>query len=147
VASDIDYYVAMLERHAGEPVALELLRGGAPTTTHLTPVEVPKPDGRRLALETLGLSIADVKDDVARRFQLRRHGGVIVVAVAPGSSAARAGLQPGDLLVSMGPYWLNDVDHVGALLDGIAEGDPVDVGFRRERRGRLTDWEGRLYAR
>ena len=110
---------------------------------------VAKPDGKRLALERLGLTITDVKETVARRFQRhpRHRPGVIVVAVEPMSPAQRADLQPGDLLVSMGPHWLTDVDHVGTLLANTKAGDPVDIGFRRQRQGRLYDGEVHLHAK
>jgi hypothetical protein len=49
--------------------------------------------------------------------------------------------------VSIGPYWLTDVEQLGALLAAIQPGDPVDVGFRRERRDLLYEQETRLYAR
>jgi hypothetical protein len=57
------------------------------------------------------------------------------------------GIRPGDLLVSMGAYWLTGVGQVGALLADIEAGDPIDVGFRRSSQGRLYHGEVRLYAR
>ncbi len=146
----VDYYVAMLNRTAGDVVTLSLLRDGRVTDTRLTLAAVPKPDGKRLALARLGLVISDAKDKTAKHFRWDRRPsgrGVIVVAVEPGSPANRADIQPGDLLVSMGPHWLTDVNHVGTLLDIADPGDLVDVGFRRERRGRLYDGEVHLHAR
>ncbi len=147
VSSGVDFYVAMLDKPAGDKIALRLLRDGSMAETRLTLTPISKPDGRRLARERLGLTIADAMEGVARRFQWRREGGVIVVGVEPRSPADRAGLKPGDLLVTMGPYWLTDVDQAGALLSAIGPGDPVDVGFRRERGDMLYDWEARLHAR
>ncbi len=142
----IDFYVRMLGRRAGDDVELTLSRGSGAAKAQLTLVEPPKPDGRRLALQHLGLTIDDVRADVARRFQIRR-GGVIVMGVEPRSPADQLGLRPGDLLVSMGRYWLTDVEQLGALLAEVLPRDPIDVGFRREQRGSLIDLEGRLYAR
>ena len=147
VGRGVDFYVAMLQRRAGDMVALRLFRDGKVRDAKVTLAAVPKPDGKRLALERLGLTVADVKEDVARRFQLRRHGGVIVLGVDARSPADRAGLVPGDLLVSMGSYWLIGVEQLGALLTGVQPGDVMDVGFRREQRSRLYDLETRLYAR
>ncbi len=143
----IDFYVRMLGRRAGEDVELTLSRGSSTARAKVTLVEPPKPDGRRLALQHLGLTVDDVRLDVARRFELRRQGGVIVLGVEPKSPADQLGLRPGDLLVSMGRYWLENVDHLGTLLAEVGPKDPIDIGFRREQRGSLYDWEGRLYAR
>jgi serine protease Do len=143
----VDFYVEMLQRQAGDAVALRLVRDGAAKEATVTLKPVPKPDGKRLALEHLGLTVADVKEEVARRFQLRRQVGVIVLGVEPRSPADQAGMQPGDLLVSMGPHRLADVEHVGSLLTNLHQGDPVDVEFWRERRNVIYGLEARLYAR
>ena len=146
----VDFHVAMLDRRAGEQVTLTLLRRGLPHKARLTLTALPSPDGKRLALARLGITIANVEDAAARHFRWsrdRRGSGVIVVAVEPRSPGRRADIQPGDLLVSMGSHWLMDVEHVGTLLAGVEVGDPIDVGFRRESRGRLFDGETRLDAR
>jgi serine protease Do len=143
----IEFYVAMLSRKAGEYVPLTLVRNGKSIPAQIKIEELPQPDGASLALTMFGLRVADAKDEVMRRFQLRKKGGVIVLSVETGSPAERAGLQPGDLLISLGSYWLTDVDQLGSLLGQVETGDPVDVGFRRVGRGQLTEWEGRLYVR
>ena len=143
----IDFYVEMLERREGDRVSLTLLRNGEPVETQLTLVPIPKPDGARLARKKLGISIANAADEVAKRFLVRRHGGVIVTVVEPDGPAARAGLQPGDLLITMGRFWLRDVDQVGALLTHAESGEPIDLSFRREVRRGLYEFEVRVYAR
>jgi len=146
VRGPVDFYVSLLGKEAGDSVALRLSRDGAPTTTKLTLTPVPKPDGKQLARQHLGLGIANVKDSGARRFA-PDSGGVIVVAVEPQSSAAREDIRPGDLLVQLGKHWIADVDEVGTLLSGIAEGAPVDVAIRRAVPGGLIHFAVRLYAR
>jgi len=143
----LDFYVALLGREAGDVVSLDLVRNGKAAHARLTLTAVVRPDGNALAVAHLGVTIADVKENAARRFGLRGRLGVIVMAVEPKSPADRADIQPGDLLVSMGKHWLIDVNHVGALLAGIEAGDPIDVGVRRTVRGRLVDGEVRVHAR
>jgi len=147
LARGVDYYVTMLNRQAGETVHLDLVRDGKPVQVRMTLTPLPKPDGVELAALRLGAKISDVRDDTAKRSGLSRHRGVIVLAVDPKSPAGRAGIQPGDLLVSMGPHALIDVDHVGTLLADVHAGDPIDIGIRRTTRGRLIDGEARLHAR
>ena len=146
VRQPVDFHVAMLERQAGDRVRLRLNRNGVSRETRMDLVPVPTPDGRKLAFRHFGLTIADVKDRAAERFRWSKQG-VIVVAVEPKSPADREDIQPGDLLVSMGPYFLDNVDHVGTLLEGLESGDRVDVGFRRWYRRGLFESHVRLYAR
>jgi serine protease Do len=143
----IDFYVAMLARQPGESVPLTLVRNGSTINAQVRVEELPQPDGASLAQRMLGLRVADAKDEVMRRFQLRRRGGVIVLSVEGGGPAERAGLRPGDLIVSIGASWLTDLRQLGTLLALAQPGDAVDVGFRRVGGGELTEWEGRLYVR
>ncbi len=50
---------------------------------------------------SLGLSVQDLTDELARAFSVGPRGGVVVTAVEPGSPAARAGLQAGDILLGI----------------------------------------------
>jgi len=143
----VDFYVEMLQHQAGDDVAFKLVHDGTTKEAKVTLKPVPKPDGERLALPHLGLTLADVKEHVAKRFQLRRQVGVIVLGVEPRSPADQAGMRPGDLLVSLGSYHLADVEHVGSLLANLLPGDPVELEFWRERQGALYSWDARLYAR
>ncbi|MEK6677387.1 MAG: PDZ domain-containing protein, partial [Planctomycetota bacterium] len=146
LSGDIDFYVSMLGKKDGEAVLLALVREGKPVTAKVTLVAIPKPDGKQLAMQRLGLNIVDVKESAAKRFRWTRNG-VLVVAVEPKSPADRGDLRPGDLIVSMGPYWIAGVEQVGALLSGVRPGDRVDVGVRRQVQGMLVDDEARLFAR
>jgi S1-C subfamily serine protease len=101
----------------------------------------------RLARERLGLEIADVNEAVLRRFGWQNHKGVIVLSVEPRGPADRTEIQPGDLVVTLGQYGVKDVDEVGRLLRYADPGAPVDVGIRRNVRGRLYGGDVRLYAR
>jgi predicted metalloprotease with PDZ domain len=59
--------------------------------------------------------------------------GVMVTAVAPGSAAAAAGVQPGDILVSVGSIRVEDQDF-GArfrMQYQRQEGAPLQIGVRR----------------
>ncbi len=147
----IDYHVAMLDRTPDETIQFDLRRAGQPTCARLTVLRSQSPaNARTLALGKLGIVVADVRDGAAQRLRWGKpHGtaGVIVLAIEPDGPAREVDLQPGDLLVSMGTHWLTNVDHVGTLLANVAASDPIDVGYRRERSGRLFDGEARLYAR
>lgn len=144
----VDFLVAALQRRAGDQLELGVLRDGAARNVRLTLDELPRPDGRKLAREQFGLTLADVNENAVRRFQWPRdRGGVLVLAVEPRSAGDEADLQPGDLLVSVGRYWLANVDHLGTLLTELPRGEPIEIGLLRERRGVVYSGEVRIRAR
>ena len=57
------------------------------------------------------------------------------------------GVEPGDLLLSLGKYYARDLDQVAALLEGVRSGEPIDLTLRREYRGELYQYETRVHAR
>ncbi len=143
----VDFYVQMLSRQAGDTAKVRLARGEKALVKILQLEPAPIPDGPRLARELIGVTVANANEDVARRLGWPKLNGVIVIAVEKKSPADRADIRPGDLMVSMGQYWLVDVNQVGRLLSQAESGDPIDIGIRRKVRGRLYGGEVRLYAR
>jgi serine protease Do len=147
ISRGVDFYVDLLEREAGDQINLTLRRDGRVKETSVKLEPAPAPDGVRLARERLGLEIADVNEAVLRRFEWRDPKGVIVLSVEPEGPASRTEIQPGDLVVTLGQYGVKNMDEVGQLLRYAEPGAPVDVGIRRNVRGRLYGGDVRLYAR
>jgi serine protease Do len=56
----------------------------------------------------LGVSVQALTPELAQSAGVETGGGVLVAAVQPGSPAARAGLQPGDVIVRFGEHRLQD---------------------------------------
>ena len=52
--------------------------------------------------EDLGLTVQDLSRELARQLRAEGERGVVVTKVQPGSLAERAGLVPGDLIISVG---------------------------------------------
>jgi S1-C subfamily serine protease len=73
------------------------------------------------------------------RVRLDRQAGVVVVEVAPGSPAQRAGLRAEDLIVELGAQPIERVDDVQRLMTGDAIGRPLSA--RVLRGDRLLDLE------
>jgi putative serine protease PepD len=63
--------------------------------------------------------------------------GAIVTQVMPDSAAERAGLRPGDVIVSVGGTPVASADQVGAAVRSHAPGDTIDLSWARGRQ-RLT---------
>lgn len=147
VERSVDFQVALLERRPGDLLALTIQRDGQPKRIQFELAPMPKPDGQKLAQQLLGVTLTNARQDVARRFLGQREGGVVVLRVDPDGPAGRRGVEPGDLLLSLGKYYARDLDQVGTLLEGARSGEPIDLTLRREFRGELYQYETRVHAR
>jgi serine protease Do len=83
----------------------------------------------------LGVRLADVPDDVARRLLIPRGQGALVTRVSPGGPAAHAGLRPGDVVLRFGG---RDVSESRALTRMVGQAEigattPIDI-IRNSRR-------------
>lgn len=89
VAAPADYFAAVMQLAPGTTVAVSIVRDRAPQTVSVTPVargSLAEPP-----VNDLGLELRAVKS-----------AGSEAVRVAPRSAAARAGIQPGDLITGIG---------------------------------------------
>lgn len=110
--------------------------------------ELPRRGGQ------LGVRIAAVPDEIRTRANLKPDEGVVVEIVAPDSAAARAGLKPGDLLLTIDgraiegvPAFLQTIPRMkagqrfafGVLREGKKISAPVTLGLRPPDRGASFD--------
>ena len=80
----------------------------------------------------LGVSISDITPEIAEAYGLDNTSGAFVTEVTSGSAAEAAGLQIGDVIVSIDG---DSMDGSGALRNAIgllSPGDTVTVGYLRE---------------
>jgi serine protease Do len=56
-----------------------------------------------------GMQVGEITPEVQRQFRLQSNKGVVVRRVAPGSSAADAGLQPGDVVLEVNKNKISSV--------------------------------------
>ncbi|HEY7623657.1 MAG TPA: trypsin-like peptidase domain-containing protein [Candidatus Limnocylindria bacterium] len=111
-------------------VAGQLIRDGRVRRAYLGIGGVPSPIGRQLAAE---LHIANT-------------AGVRVLEVVPGGPAARAGLQPRDLLVSLDGASIGTLSDLQRALGADRIGRPIEVAYVRFgelRRATVTPAEAR----
>jgi serine protease Do len=99
---------------------------------------------------TLGVAIAPAH--VARRLRsavgLPEQPGVLVRAVQDGGSAARAGVERGDLIVAAGGAPVTRADDLYAAIDGLAQGAELALTLVRgtEERQLAVDLDGEQTA-
>lgn len=119
VSTLFDFNRALLAVRPGEKARVALDDG---RELDLELVSLPKPDGARLALDRLGIEF-----DAGSSAQAQSvfPAGLFVKSVARSSSAARAGLLPGMLVMRINETELRSMDDAGLALESVRENDPV----------------------
>lgn len=81
---------------------------------------------------TLGLTVQELSDEIARALNVEEIKGVVVTAVDPDSPAAEAMLRRGDIILEVGSKSVNTVkDFQNAIEAKISKGKPVLLLVRR----------------
>jgi len=131
-------------RQPGETVTVEYIRygerrtarvplGEAPTTPArpTTPTEAP---GER----RLGLQLAPLTPELARRFGFPNAGGVVVVGVEPYSPADQRGVAEGDRIVAIDQRPVRELGDVQAALRRKRPGEVVSLQLETVQSGRIV---------
>jgi S1-C subfamily serine protease len=94
----------------GTDVALTVLRDGHEQAMHAKLIELqadneasasPGTGGKESGGGQLGITVEPVTADLVSRLKLKGTQGVVVTEVEPGSPAAEAGIQPGDVVLEV----------------------------------------------
>jgi serine protease Do len=103
-----------------------------------------------LARKFFGLVLQDLDEKLATSSGYRGGSGALVADVEAGSPAAKAGLEPGMLVTSIGRYDVTAIKDIEKLLGQIDTGSRVDFGlawWSGRARGRLMSDTFQLVAR
>lgn len=87
----------------------------------------------------LGVMVQPLSQALAQSFQLERPDGALVSSVAPDSAASRAGLQPGDVILSYNGQALTDAGDLSARVGMARPGDKIELGIWRDHRSQTLD--------
>lgn len=79
----------------------------------------------------LGVAIQSVDADMAKAFSLGQGGGALVAEVTPGSPAAKAGIERGDIILELNGQAVNEPDDLSVRIAEIAPGTPVHLKISR----------------
>ena len=137
VGSDFDFYMQLLGHRPGQVVSLEAERSGSPRTARIRLQEPPRPDGKTLAAERLGITLSPLSRADARRLRLQSNAGLMIEGAESGGPAHREGIAAGDILTRLGRYGVSDLDHVGLILDEAEVGEQIHVRILRQEQGKL----------
>ncbi|MBI3118160.1 MAG: trypsin-like peptidase domain-containing protein [Candidatus Hydrogenedentes bacterium] len=127
----------MADLPVGQAAELTVERGGEPVAVQVTPEELSQPRGTEQEFEEWAFTVSDLTPQHARRARLAARKGVHVSGVQVGGLASQAGLQQGDIVLSMDKIEIEDLPHFTELYkERVASGQSLVLLF--VKRGALT---------
>jgi serine protease Do/serine protease DegQ len=87
----------------------------------------------------LGVYIQDLTPDLARAFNIKKHQGAVVSRVSPGSSAEKAGINEGDIIVSLDGKPIKNASSLRNSVGLLPIGKEVELGVLRDGKLRTID--------
>ena len=126
----------------GETVKIKVLRNGKGKTfkVKIAKREDAKISARKTRKEhqaELGIRVAEVTPDIARRLNLKEAKGVIVAGVEPDSKAAEAGLRVHDIIKEVNHLSITSVSDLNKAINNIKDGETINMFIWRMNRGFL----------
>ena len=135
--NDLSRYIA--SKAPGETVRLQVVRDGGEQTVAVTLGTFPEQgteeasDDQAAGKAELGMTLRNLTPDIAERMEMPRTAkGVVVMDVEAGENAEDAGLQRGDVIVSVNG---SPVDDIEAFRVAIGRARPEGLARLRVRRG------------
>lgn len=138
-SSDLPHQVGQVA--PGEVARLALVRHGKLKELELKVGELPsqktpvaQSNGRKQQSQAtsgpLGIQVDELTESQRKRLQIA--GGVLVREIRPGSAAARAGLQPGDVIVQLGFTAVRDVADFRQVTGNLPQNSIQPIRFFRD---------------
>lgn len=137
VRSGIDYWFSLFNHREGDALRISYRRGDEDRETRVTLVR-RRVTAAQLALERLGIEVALSSQEDSGSHPQGSPGGLTVKWVEPNGPADRAGIEPHDVLVSVGPRDLASMEDLGETLESIQIGDVVPVSFLYRRQDEMV---------
>lgn len=88
-------------------------------------------DGKTPSHAQLGVSVATVDDQTARRYGLSTNAGALVTNVISGGAAETAGLKTGDVITKVNGQSVSDATDLKLAVRAVNPGDTVEVEYVR----------------
>ena len=150
--SVIDFYVGMIGKDVGEPIRLSTVRpGGANPRRHSVELAMlPRsiPDGRSLAREYFQMQVSELSAAVARRFNFQSAYPILIITdVDAGGTAARTGIEPGDLILQINNVTVRNLTEFSLEMEKVAAADVVELKILRIAIGLFGQMERRFLIR
>ena len=119
----------------GKTVDIALLRDGKAIelSVKMGEMEGEKKTSQSPSRKNLGISVQDMTPEIAQDLGLETDSGVVVRSVEPGSPAADAGIQPGDVIREVNRKPVNDVQDFIRKIGRAESGDSILMLVQRGR--------------
>jgi serine protease Do len=118
VGKDVEDIVIRDGKELKKTVKLARLEDGEKQAALTPKKDQQGPDEKSTVKKTLGLEIANLSDDLRKRFNIQaKVKGVIITAVEPNSSAAEKRLTPGTVIVSVQQQTVSNAADLQARID------------------------------
>jgi serine protease Do len=127
----------------GQTTKIKVLRGGETKTFKATIAKredkkIMAQQSREEHQDKLGIRVAELTPEMARRYGAKEGEGVIVAGVESGSQAETKGLRVGDLIKEVNHQPIKSVADFDKTIDAVKEGETVNIFARRPNRGFLV---------
>jgi len=141
VITSIDFERGLLDKPAGTKIPVKVKRNGVSSDLELVLQPGPKmPLGAADSVwKKLGFKAAPVGADAVAKANPQLRGGLLVTDVAPGSVAAAAGIQKGDVLVGLHLWETLNYDNVTFVLNHKDLSTFLPLKYFVARDGKLKD--------
>jgi serine protease Do len=87
----------------------------------------------------IGVGIGAIPADAVDEFGLKDRNGAVVLNVAPGGAAAKAGIEPGDVIIGYNGKAIRNRDELVAMVTATKPGTSVPVRLFRDRQERSVN--------
>ncbi len=131
----------------GRTVPVTIIREGKEMTLQVQVQELkeekktPKPEKASQPRGELGLEVADITPALQKRLDLKDTSGVVVMNVRSGSPADRAGIEEGDVILSVNRKQVSNTKEFKAAIDSAKKGERLLLLIRREGMSRFVTVE------
>jgi serine protease Do len=96
-------------------------------------------DNGKVVRGHLGVAIQSVDADLAKAFGLNQGGGALVAEVTPGSPAAKAGIERGDIILALNGQAVSTPDDLSVRISETKPGTTVHLKISRDGQIRDAD--------
>jgi len=83
----------------------------------------------------LGINVAEMTPEIAKRFNISDETGVVVMDVQPGSKGEDAGIMHGDIIKEINHKSINSFEEYEKIIGDVAEGDSLQMFIKRKNEG------------
>jgi serine protease Do len=144
VDSSNDLLLAVASDPPNKKISLEAFRNGETRRFDVKLGQRPSPEQMRTGTyrpeptPSLGMIVEDLTPELAARLNLEDQTGVVVAQVQPGSPAAEAGLQPGDVIEEVGHTPVSSVQEYEKAMSDLAKSASIRLRVSTDNASRFV---------